>query len=292
MKAKEIWKPVTIGGVAGIMMGAGSMYAVQPGAQSEEDSLESGADEHPAVPAECPVATVSDDMSFGEAFAAARAEAGPGGVFAWRGNVYGTYMADEWEAMSDDEKDLFAMRAGAVARDGNADAPQQEEPSVDDAAAPNEVLLAERAGEEETVAVVADEDTPAEASVTDDAHQEVTVDEQELVAEVGRSNDPNAMTWDQIADDSNEVRIVGYENIEVVDGHSVLMQELDVDGQRVALIDVDKDGVADLAMTDLNHNNEMDEGEVIDLHTGEAVSFTNDEMAADDASDIMDTYTI
>lgn len=258
------------------------MYAVQPGVQSEEGSVESGADEHPAVPAECPVATVSDDMSFGEAFAAARAETGPGGVFVWRGNVYGTYMADEWGAMSDDEKDLFAMRAGVASKDGSDDAPQQEEPAAHDTAAPNDVLLAERAGQEETVTVVDDSGTSREA----------TVDEQELVAKVERSEDPNAMTWDQIADDTNEVRIVGYENIEVVDGHSVVMQELDVSGQRVALIDVDQDGVADLAMTDLNHNNEMDEGEVIDLHTGESISFTNDEVAADDASDVIDTYSI
>lgn len=282
MKAKEIWKPVTIGGVSGIVMGAGSMYTVQRGAQSEEGSVVSGADEHPAVPAECPMAKVSDDMSFGEAFAAARAEVGPGGVFTWRGNVYGTYMADEWQAMSDDEKDQFAMRAGAASRNGNGDAPPQEEPAVNDTPAPNDVLLAERAGQEETVTVVDDSGTSREA----------TVDEQELVAKVERSEDSNAMTWDQIADDNNVVRVIGYENIEMIDGHSVVMQELDVSGQRVALIDVDQDGVADLAMTDLNHNNEMDEGEVIDLHTGEVISFTNDEMATDDASDVIDAYTI
>ena len=291
MKAKEIWKPVTIGGVTGIMIGAGSMYAVQPGEQSEERSVESDADEHSAVPTDCTMATVSDDMSFGEAFAAARAEVGPGGVFTWRGNVYGTYMADEWEAMPDDEKDLFAMRASAVARDGNADIPQQEEPAVDETVAPNDVLLAERAGQEDVVEVVEDSDTSDDVSVEDNVYQEVSDDEQELVANVGNDADSNTTTWDQIADENNDVRVIGYQDVEIGDDHSVVMQELDVSGQRVALIDVDKDGVADLAMTDLNHNYEMDEGEVIDLHTGEVVSFTNDEMTADDTSDIMD-YTI
>ncbi|MCH5225427.1 MAG: hypothetical protein J1D77_05475 [Muribaculaceae bacterium] len=47
---------------------------------------------------------VEDSMSFSQAFAAARSEVGPGGAFEWHGNVYGTYSADEWNAMSPAEK--------------------------------------------------------------------------------------------------------------------------------------------------------------------------------------------
>lgn len=55
-----------------------------------------------------PVAeSVSDEMTFTEAFGAARAELGAGGVFEWRGNVYNTYYAEEWDKMSDAEKDEF-----------------------------------------------------------------------------------------------------------------------------------------------------------------------------------------
>ena len=50
---------------------------------------------------------VNDEMSFSEAFAAARAEVGPGGAFEWRGNVYSTYTAEEWENMSEEEKDDY-----------------------------------------------------------------------------------------------------------------------------------------------------------------------------------------
>lgn len=45
-----------------------------------------------------------DDMSFSEAFAAARAEVGPGGAFEWHGRVYGTYLRDEWQNMSAEER--------------------------------------------------------------------------------------------------------------------------------------------------------------------------------------------
>ena len=50
---------------------------------------------------------VEDSMSFSQAFAAARAEVGPGGAFEWHGNVYGTYTAEEWNSMSPAEKTEF-----------------------------------------------------------------------------------------------------------------------------------------------------------------------------------------
>ena len=50
---------------------------------------------------------VNDEMSFSEAFAAARSEVGAGGAFEWRGNVYGTYYAEEWNSMSPAEKADF-----------------------------------------------------------------------------------------------------------------------------------------------------------------------------------------
>lgn len=90
-----------------------------------------------------------------------------------------------------------------------------------------------------------------------------------------------ATTWNDIAQEENDVRVVGFKEVEIGHGRSIAMQELDVNGQRVAIIDVDKDGDPDLAMTDLNHNEQMDEGEVIDLHTGEAISFANDEAPAE-----------
>ncbi len=54
---------------------------------------------------------MSDDLSFGQAFAAARAEMGPGGSFAWRGQVYGTYYRNEWNAMSAADRHDFTVAA-------------------------------------------------------------------------------------------------------------------------------------------------------------------------------------
>ena len=58
-----------------------------------------------------PTAVVNDDMSFAEAFAAARAEFGPGASFTWHGQVYGTYYQTEWNAMSPAEQHAFTASA-------------------------------------------------------------------------------------------------------------------------------------------------------------------------------------
>ena len=50
----------------------------------------------------------SDEMSFDEAFAAARAEVGAGGVFEWRGSYYGTYESEEWAELPEGFKNEFA----------------------------------------------------------------------------------------------------------------------------------------------------------------------------------------
>ena len=255
MTAKETWKPVTIGGVTGILMGAGAMYGVQAMASGneaiavEEEGLR--------------VATVSDELSFGKAFDAARAEVGPGGVFRWRGHIYNTYTEAEWKAMSADNRQLFA---------------NQVKPEVSAADVDMKQIAKAEAPVEDDVRV-ADDDVQVAQAAADE--QEPVREDVQVRAEV--------TSWNEIAQDDNDVRIVGYKEIAVAPGRTISMQELDVNGQRVAVIDVDKDGVPDLAMTDLNHNQQMDEGEVIDLHTGEAISFANDDPGTQDVPDV-DTF--
>lgn len=56
------------------------------------------------------VAQVDDSASFAQAFADARAQVGPGGVFEWRGKVYGTYYKEEWDNMSSTERAEYQSR--------------------------------------------------------------------------------------------------------------------------------------------------------------------------------------
>lgn len=53
--------------------------------------------------------------NFNEAFAQARAQVGPGGVFEYDGRLYGTYTSDEWEQMSSEERAEYQNRVNEVA---------------------------------------------------------------------------------------------------------------------------------------------------------------------------------
>lgn len=93
-----------IGGISTTLMGMKSAGPApvkdRPAAVHEEESSQPE-----WVDDEVRIATAVDDgMSFGEAFAAARAEVGPGGCFEWHGNVYGTYTADEWNDMTPEQR--------------------------------------------------------------------------------------------------------------------------------------------------------------------------------------------
>lgn len=78
---------------------------VKEDSQKEDSKQEEVVSDHVPVVSDLPVATsVTDDMSFSEAFAAAREEVGPGGIFYHHGHAYGTYYETEWNNMSTDQK--------------------------------------------------------------------------------------------------------------------------------------------------------------------------------------------
>ena len=109
-KQSATWKKVAIGGISGILLGAGALYAVNAMAGETQADAADPATASPQA-AGSAVATVEDDMTFAEAFQSARAQVGPGGVFEWHGGVYGTYTADEWNAMSAEDKAAFTQTA-------------------------------------------------------------------------------------------------------------------------------------------------------------------------------------
>jgi len=251
MMKKETWKPVTISGLTGIMMGAASSFGVQE-LMAKDSSVEADATDVKAT-------TVSDDLSFKDAFNTARAELGPGGVFAWRGNLYNTYTGDEWNAKTRQEQHDFA----------------------------NQVAPAVAVKDEEVQVVsqsASDTDIAANAKNTENLQTAGT--EQKIPEEDKEEDDKQEASTEDYKDD---VRVVGFGDVELADGRVVTVEELDYNGQRVAVVDLDKDGVPDVAIADLTGNNQPDEGEIIDLHTGDPLSFTND---AADNSDSFESFEV
>ena len=109
---KPIWKKVAVGAGSGIFLGSAAtlLSASAPLGHAEgENAEEEGSETHPEwTDGEVSVASsVSDDMSFSEAFTAARNEVGSGGVFEWHGNIYSTFTEDEWNGMTAEQIDEY-----------------------------------------------------------------------------------------------------------------------------------------------------------------------------------------
>ena len=105
--SEQTWKTVMLGGIPGILLGVGGVFAAQAFTNADDSGNNGGGGEGGSHLGEgdIPVAnSVNDSMSFREAFEAAREEVGPGGAFSWHGNVYSTYRSDdpEWVQMGPD----------------------------------------------------------------------------------------------------------------------------------------------------------------------------------------------
>lgn len=224
-KEGSAWKHVTLGGVSGILMGAGLLYAGQ--AAAETLNSEEAPDEKPedvVAPEQgetshtlengLQVAAVNDDMSFGEAFAAARAEVGPGGVFHWHGGIYNTYTADEWNNMTVEQKHDFAQQV-------------QPEIKPDELSTPTDA----------NTHVVVEHHVyhHHEYKPAPEVHHEVTNEDVQVV------NPQVAQSYQAL--EGEDVHIVGYTN---VGGHLTVGYDLTGDNQvDVAIIDYGPQGLSD-----------------------------------------------
>lgn len=200
------WKHVTLGGVPGILMGAGLMYANQTAAAprqnadvaNEDSDLSDTTSGQQSAEAGLPIAQMHNELSFGDAYAAARAEVGPGGVFVWHGGIYNTYTESEWNAMTDEQKEDFIHQVNPEVQAHSVSIPTDTHPDV---------AVESATGTE-----------PPTANEASDVH----------------------MVEQQIAsnfDMGEDVQIVGYGNAE---GHLVVGYDTTGDGEAdVAIIDAD-----------------------------------------------------
>ncbi|GAB2581732.1 hypothetical protein [Spirosoma areae] len=79
-----------------------SQKITERGKQPSDNEMNTSNSPSPvALPADVDVAgKVTDGMSFEQAFGAARAEVGMGGVFSWHGRWYNTFEKEEWSGLS------------------------------------------------------------------------------------------------------------------------------------------------------------------------------------------------
>lgn len=288
----KTWKPVVIGGVSGIALGGVATAAVAattnnstPETTNGETSL-TGVHGSAHVDGNVPVAQVSDDMSFSEAFHAAHAQVGPGGVFVWHGQVYTTYTEDEWNNMTPAEHAEF----------GNHVHVQYDEPS--------HTSTQSTAQATPTVEVVSEPTTSTDSQSEHVAHvddnnnntteqQEVQVEVQEppvTVAQQPANNGGTQEGGEEIIGGTTpvepEVEVMAYETISNDDGSQMDLAVVSVGGQEMGIYDVNQDGTADLMAVDANNNQHIEDNEIQDI-SSEGISMQalhDDYIAQNDPS--------
>jgi hypothetical protein len=114
---------------AGLAAGAGAftMLSFSEAPESVDDGEvqnEESNEESIVIEVDSPIAASSGassgSISFNQAFADARAELGPGGLFVWEGDLYHTYTASEWNSMSNEERLEFSSSITVQNADGGS----------------------------------------------------------------------------------------------------------------------------------------------------------------------------
>ena len=242
--AVSSWQKVTIAGVTGIMMGAGAMhvgdaYATEePAASNEGDSVTQPTTSHTAENG-IRVAEIDQNLSFGEAFAAAREEVGAGGVFHWHGRTYNTFTENEWESMSDAEHHQFA---------------QQVAPEIQT----NEM--------------------PSEHGHSTAQHHEAHHNQKEEISQQPQVR--QVSSGQEEVQNEPEVHFLGVNQVQTDDGQTINVGHMTIAEEEVALVDMDNDMIFDVAISDRNHNEQIDEEEVIDI-SDRQLSVTDFALAAE-----------
>ena len=308
------WKHVAIGGAAGIMMGVAGAVVGTEGAEAAETGM-NAANHTPDATGVPVAASVNDEMSFGEAFAAARAEVGAGGVFEWRGYLYNTSYVEEWEAMTSEEREEFYEAAVHPSTEelpnDVVDAPETPESpvasdatvvpvatAVNDDMSFNEAFAAARA-EVGAGGVFEWHGNTYNTYYAEEWEAMSPAEREGFFAAVAGGNAAPVATVQNVevvdeGSSDNDVRVIGvYEG--QIEGHDVYVGAMEIEGDEVMLVDVDHDGVFDIAISDINSDGEISDNEVEDISgvgigvedfaARAAMESANDLLAANDMPD-------
>ena len=204
------------------------------------------------------VAQVDDNASFSQAFADARAQVGPGGVFEWHGRVYGTYYKAEWDNMTAEQKHVY--QASIDYKDVISDESMAQHH--------NDMAQHNATHHESNVHHTSyhHQETTAKPETVNDSQDVSSEDVDVQVLEVGQTD----LNGDGIPENAAVLE---------VNGHEVLIVDIDQDGiADAALCDVDNDGQVEIA--DLSGENmampEQSAGDVYMAQADNAPDYMND----------------
>ena len=305
---KRDWKTAGIAGAAGLTLGVLTPVQLFPdgtaGVNEIDDiALEDGSGENAPTPSahivghDMDVATdVNDSMSFSQAFAAARHEVGPGGLFVWHGNTYGTYYANEWNAMSPEEHDQYWADVHHTTSSLNEDAEElpNSEPVADNEGGLEADLLSENQEQQETEEPQEPE-TPQENLEGDSANSEDEfVDELDLEPDEQVDNIENLEQIELSEEDIIEVdNLSGDEALEevVVDTEDNVEVDAVIDTNAgdesidTVIVDSEVDDNGELPVAEVNDLDDGVDEVVVEEEDGgalDSVDGTNDMISPDE----------
>lgn len=95
-------------------------------------------------------------------------------------------------------------------------------------------------------------------------------------------------TPEVVSDTTPEVNVVAVEHNVDIEGHTVDVAAVTLDDQPVMLIDANQNGEVDLAVADLNQNNQIDEGEIQDVRSAHIAMPTEDDVTGSMVANVDD----
>ncbi len=230
---KSVWGKVAAGASAGIVLGAATTVL-----SSSSEPVEAQQEiQHPEwTDGEVPVATsVNDDMSFTDAFNAAREEVGSGGVFEWHGYIYSTFTDEEWNSMSEAEREEYGSHFNWTPEESD----------------------------DVTASVASDVDADDVEVMVDGPADEPYAQEDVADVEPAGDDDPYLMDASDVVDiEDPEVEVLGVIHD---DESGANIGGMLVGDQQVVLVDVDNDQAFDVMVTDVDNNGTITDNEVIDI---------------------------
>lgn len=230
---KSVWGKVAAGAGAGIVLGAATTVL-----SSSSEPVEAQQEiQHPEwTDGEVLVATsVNDDMSFTDAFNAAREEVGSGGVFEWHGYIYSTFTDEEWNSMSEAEREEYGSHFNWTPEESD----------------------------DVTASVVSDVDADDVEVTVDGPADEPYAQEDVADVEPAGDDDPYLMDASDVVDiEGPEVEVLGVIHD---DESGANIGGMLVGDQQVVLVDVDNDQAFDVMVTDVDNNGTITDNEVIDI---------------------------
>ena len=235
--SSRVKKVAGVAGVAAAGVAAGVVFTSMASGDNDDQSTQADAAQatHTAVPAgNVKVAEVSDDMSFDEAFASARKQVGAGGVFEWRGKLYGTYYKNEWDNMSQADKDQYAANVFGTPQAKTHQTNTQDQPQQD----------------------VAEENVAEQNTNVQKVSQQT--DNQQDMAEADSDNGGSY----------NIQQVYGARTVIDNNGNPMTMVEAKVNGHNAILCDINQDDKIDAMVIDANDDDQVTEDEIIPVPQG------------------------